>query len=282
MPRLAEIEAHAASMDALLGIVGAMRSLAGIRAQEAQRALPGIRRYAAVVAEAIGTTLPFIDDGRPPAASTRGRTRALVVLAAEHGFVGGFNERLMNRLESLRRPSDLLLVMGSRGAAVAVERGLRPVWTHAMATRSAGALEAAYLLSAELFRRLGPGRLAGVEVLFGRFHRLGLWEVECKSILPLDPAVIPRRSFSQPPLLNLRPADLLEQLTGEYVFAQLMETIVESVASENAARFAAMESAIDNVRKKLGQLRQEASRVRQDEITTELLDLVVGADAVGE
>ncbi len=282
MPRLAEIEAHVASMDALQGIVGAMRSLAGIRVQEAQRALPGIRRYAQVMAEAIGATLPFIEDRRWAAAAAPGRVRGLVVLAAEHGFSGGFNERLMDRLALVRDPSDLLLVMGSRGAAVIVERGLQPTWTHAMATRSGGALEAAYRLSSELFRRLRPGGLARVEIVFSRFRQLGHWDVEHKSILPLDPAAIPRPPLRQLPLHNLPPDGLLEKLTGEYVFAQLMEAIVESIASENTARFAAMESATDNVRKKLDQLRQEANRVRQEEITTELLDLVVGAEAVGE
>ena len=54
MTRLAEIQGHIANMDELLDIVGAMRSLAGMRVQEAQRALPGIRRYAESMAAAIG------------------------------------------------------------------------------------------------------------------------------------------------------------------------------------------------------------------------------------
>ena len=63
--------------------------------------------------------------------------------------------------------------------------------------------------------------------------------------------------------------------------ALLTEKLVEAVSSENAARFAAMESAHGNVGKKLEQLREEANRVRQDEITMELLDLVTGAEAAG-
>ena len=54
---------------------------------------------------------------------------------------------------------------------------------------------------------------------------------------------------------------------------------VESLASESAARFAAMEAAHGNVSGKLDQLRQEARQARQAEITTELLDLVTGAEA---
>jgi F-type H+-transporting ATPase subunit gamma len=60
----------------------------------------------------------------------------------------------------------------------------------------------------------------------------------------------------------------------------LTEAAVESLASENAARFAAMASAHDNVSKKLEELRQDARQARQTEITTELLDLVAGAEAL--
>ncbi len=67
---------------------------------------------------------------------------------------------------------------------------------------------------------------------------------------------------------------------AEYVSAPLTEAAVESIASENAARFSAMESAHDNVAKKLDQLRREASQARQSEITTEMLDLVTGAEAL--
>jgi F-type H+-transporting ATPase subunit gamma len=67
---------------------------------------------------------------------------------------------------------------------------------------------------------------------------------------------------------------------AEYLFALLTEAAVESIASENAARFAAMESAHDNVSKKLAGLQQNARQARQTEITSELLDLITGAEAI--
>jgi F-type H+-transporting ATPase subunit gamma len=55
---------------------------------------------------------------------------------------------------------------------------------------------------------------------------------------------------------------------------------MEALASENAVRFTGMDSAHENVSKKLEELREDARHARQDEITTELLDLVNGADAL--
>jgi F-type H+-transporting ATPase subunit gamma len=60
----------------------------------------------------------------------------------------------------------------------------------------------------------------------------------------------------------------------------LTEAAVESLASENAARFAAMQSAHGNVSKKLEELQQQARLMRQNEITSELLELVTGAEAM--
>jgi len=279
MARLAEIEGHIASMSELSDIVGAMRSLAGMRVQEAQRTLPGIRSYAASISAGIGAALLLMPEPAPQMPGTRSRP-ALVLCAAEHGFVGGFNERLIEAAETATRPGDALFVLGSRGAVLALERGRRPAWTAAMATRPAGAPETVRRLSAELYSGIARGEISRVEVMFGRSCQGSAPALERRLVLPLDLASLAAKQPRQAPLHNLAPQALLERLMSEYVFALLTEAVVESIASENAARFAAMESAHDNVSKKLDQLRQSARQARQAEITTELLDLVTGAEAL--
>jgi F-type H+-transporting ATPase subunit gamma len=278
MTRLAEIEGHIASMDELLDIVGAMRSLAGMRLQEAQRALPGIRRYAESMAEAIGAALLLIPSPAETLAIS-GR-RALVLCAAEHGFVGGFNERLVEAAQGVLETRDLLFVLGSRGAALALERGRPASWVRPMATRLAGAPETINHLITELYVRIARGEISRVEVMFGRYRQGGTPTIERHLLLPLDVASLALEQPRQPPLHNLASQPLLERLIAEYVFALLTEASVESISSENAARFAAMESAHDNVTKKLAQLRQSAQQARQTEITDELLDLVTGTEAL--
>jgi F-type H+-transporting ATPase subunit gamma len=279
MPRLAELEARVASMDALLGIVGAMRSLAGVRVQEAQRLLPGIRSYAQSMATAIGSTLAFIDEEAAITTRTGKKGRLIILLTAEHGFTGGFNERLLETVLPILSSADALLVLGNRGAAILKERGQRPVWTQAMATQSKGVLDATHRLSGEIYRHLAAAEKGRVEVIFSRYDRLGSWRVERKSLLPLDLSGLRAAPPRQPPLHHLPPSALIERLTGEYVFAQLMEAVMESLASENSARFASMESAHDNITKKLDHLRQETNQQRQEEITMEILDLLIGAEA---
>jgi len=101
MTRLSKIHSHIASMDELLDIVGAMRSLAGMRVQESQHALPGIRSYADSMATAIGSALLLMPQPVTEAHQRRGRGAAILCMA-EHGFVGGFNERMRSRTQSFR------------------------------------------------------------------------------------------------------------------------------------------------------------------------------------
>lgn len=278
MMRLAEIEAQIAGMRELLNIVAAMRSLAGMRMQEAQIALPGIRSFANNVAGGIADARLLLADGLPtsPTAHT---PRTIILFAAEHGFIGGFNERLLDEAQVAAARDDLLFILGTRGAALATERGLQPVWTYPMATRSASAPETARRLSSELYRRIARGEISRIDVIYPRCGRGGAAAIEQLSLLPLDVTTLKARPLRAAPLHNLQPLVLHERLLAEYVFALLTEATVEAIAAENAARLAAMGAAHDNVSRKLEALHRDARYARQAEITTEVLDIVTGAEA---
>ncbi len=279
MTRLADIEGHIASMRELLNIVRAMRSLAGVRVQEAQRALPGIRSYAQSMAGAIGSALLLMPQDATAKPDRKG-PKALILCAGEHGFVGGFNERLVEAAEAVLEASDALFILGSRGAAFAVGRGRKVAWTSPMATRPASVPRSVSELAAELYSRIMRGEISRVEVMFARYRQGNPSIIESALLLPLDIASLAANQPRQAPLHNLEAGPLFEKLAAEYVFALLTEAAVELIASENAARFAAMNFAHGNVSKKLDQLQQQARQARQAEITTELLDLITGSEAL--
>jgi F-type H+-transporting ATPase subunit gamma len=278
MTRLAEISGHLTSMAKLRDVVGAMRSLAGMRLQEAQHALPGVRRYADSMAESIGAALLLTPQPAAQAPPSTGR-RALILCTAEHGFVGAFNERLLDAAQTRLEPKDLLFLIGSRGAALACERGRNPTWTHSMASRVAAVPDVVNRLTDELYTRIVRGELVRIELISSRYRQGATPAVEHRGLLPLDTAALALTQPRQPPLHDLGAARLLERLVAEYVFALLTGAVVESIASENACRFAAMDAAHENVGKKLDDLRQAARQARQGEITAELLDLIAGAEA---
>ncbi len=278
MTRLAELQARIGTMSELRELIGAMRLLAGMRLQEAQKALPGIRSYAHAMATAIGQALLLVPQGAAALAPARGR-RGLILFAAEHGFVGAFTERLLDEIDKTRDPDDVLFLLGSRATTWAAERGIRPAWSVPMASRLTGIPETVRLLTATAYGHLARGEIAGLDVLFARSRSGRMPSIQRQQLLPLDLSMLTLSAARHPPLHNLDPELLLEKLGAEYVLALLSEAAVESLASENAARFAAMTAAHDNVTERLDGLRQMARQARQNEITTELLDLVTGAEA---
>lgn len=276
MTRLVEIQDHIASMGDLRDIVGAMRSLASMRVQESLQALPGARLYALHVAAAVASArrlLPW----QVPAGGAAPR-RAIILCLAEHGFVGGFNERIFEALVRLREPSDIFLALGSRGTALLHERGIAVGWNRPMPTRLSGVPDAADRLASEVYTLISGG-VSRVEILFSRYRHGAASTVQHQVLVPLESSAQGTMA-AQPPLHNLAPQRLLEKLVSEYIFARLTEAMIESLASENAARFAAMDSAHDNVDKKLDGLHQEERTARQSEVTAELLDLITGAEAL--
>jgi F-type H+-transporting ATPase subunit gamma len=291
--RLAEIERHVASMEELQRIIGAMRAIASMRMQEAVRALASVRDYGTALAEALHDALALADErarlpggdgsGHKDATGARARRhvrRAIVLFASEHGFVGGFNQRLIEAVESDLAVTDTLMIVGGRGTSLAAERGHPAAWSHPLATRLAGIPETVWFIEEALLARISREEIVRAEAIFGRCSRCGELTIERRSLFPLELARAASKRRGLPPLHDLPVPELLEKLTAEYMLAQLTEAATEALVAENAARFAAMESARDNVGRKLETLRLDASRARQEEITTELLDLITGAQAL--
>jgi F-type H+-transporting ATPase subunit gamma len=249
-----------------------------MRVQEAQHALPGVRRYAETMADGLGTELLWAP-GSAEAERRDGGHRALVLCTAEHGFVGAFTERIFAAAERLQDRDVQLFILG-RAAALAHQRGWDVAWTHPIPTRPDGVPETIERLITALYRALAAGALTRVEVISARHLQGQAMAIERRLLFPVEPTPFATKGARPSPLHNLRAELLLEKLLADYVFARLTEAAIESVASENAARFAAMDSAHANVSRKLDELRNDARQARREEITTELLDLVTGAEAL--
>ena len=278
MSRAAVLRARTASIEELSRVVTAMRSLAAEQVQEAERALPGIRRCAEIVSNAIARTRSLLGASLAPMTVPP----RLVVVCSERGFVGGFNERLIEQAAAMPEAiAGHTWIVGTRGVQLARSRRLATEWTMPMASHARGVFDAARALAEEIEQRLAGGELAGIAILATRHLPGEPAAIERRALLPL-PASEGRDAAALPPLHHLAPDELLAQLVGEYVADELALVLMESFASENAARLQAMEAARHHISDKLRDLRGEANHLRQEEITAELLDVITGAEAVRE
>jgi F-type H+-transporting ATPase subunit gamma len=258
-------------------VVGALRALAAMRSQQAQRSLAGMRSYADIVRGAL-TRILDMTGAEVSGGISRPRPErpALVLFCAEYGFAGGFTRHIVETVAA--EPPDRLWVVGRRGALLCEERKLAVEWSTSMATQPEAVLDTAHRLVAALTRQYGATALGPLDIICAQRRGLQI-AVTRRSLLPIETAPsAPHDVF--PPLLNQTPDELIGPLVEEYLFAEIAHAAMESFVSENTARLMAMETARHNIEDKLESLVTEERRLRQEETTTELFDIMTGAAAV--
>ncbi|MBN3848814.1 hypothetical protein G3N58_18565 [Paraburkholderia sp. Ac-20342] len=280
--RLSDVEARIASVHELESVVSAMRGIAAARSQEARSRLDGIRACADLIGAAIGDALMLDDhDTQPSRADADGGTHVVIVVCAEQGFVGMFNEHMIEAAANLPGTDARgYFVIGGRGAVVADAHGLKIDWSAPMVAHADEVATLASRITEALYERLETGRATRVTVLHAVPQLSATIEILQKSLLPFDFTrfAVPARHLA--PLVTLAPQRLLAELAEEYVYAQLCEALMLSFAAENEARMRAMVAARTNVLDTLDQLTGDFRRLRQEEITAEIVELSAGSPAV--
>ena len=184
-----------------------------------------------------------------------------------------------------RRPDDLLFMLGSRGAALAVERGRQVAWTRPMATRLDGVAGRASIgLPANSMPASRGARFPAWTVMFGRYRQGAR-----RAAIDATPALAARHRClaasapRQAPLHNLAPRALFEKLDGRIRVRALDRgrRRIDRQRERRALRRHGSRRTTMSPRSS-AQLRQAARQARQSEITSELLDLITGAEAIGK
>jgi F-type H+-transporting ATPase subunit gamma len=282
MARVQEIAAQIASLKELSGVIAAIRVMATAQMQQGQRALDAVRNYTEIIRRAFVEAAVLVpDDGEAAPAQLPPRP-GLVVFCSEHGFCGAFNEALIRAAaESVKQEANLrLLFVGSRGAQRAAEHGLRPHLMLTMATHSGGVGAAARRVGAALYPMFVAQTITSAEVLYMREISGQAPSLQRLTLLPFEASPVGAHQTTAPPLFNLQPRQLRDDIAAEYVFAMLEAAAMESFTSENAARFRTMQAAHENIERKSAELDRLARRLRQEAVTAEILELIGGAEAL--
>jgi F-type H+-transporting ATPase subunit gamma len=274
--RLSDVRARIVATRQLETVFTAMRGLAAARSREAQSRLEGARAYARALGEAIGAALSLAPQDAPMRAfDSRGQPSRHVVLVfcAEQGFAGAFSERILDVARRLAPRAPLYLV-GERGRATALEQQLDVAWSTPMPAHVENVPLLAERIAETLYDRLASDETTRVSLVHGVPAAASEGAaIVARPLIPLDLARFPAPARARAPLVNLAPTALIESLAQEYVFAELCEAAVLSYAAENEARMLAMTGARNNVRRTLDELTARHRRLRQEQITEEIIEL---------
>ena len=217
------------------------------------------------------------------------RKVAHVVIAADRGLCGAYNSSIFRAAEgSIREHRELgqdyeLVVVGRKTESYFRYRNYRIMSaltgfsdqpSYEDARRIAHAVEGPFL----------SGEVDKVQLIYTRFASAGFQEVVIRPLMPLDPETFQAHEREGPaPDYEFEPSasEILDQLLPRYAEARVYAALLNAAASEHAARQRAMKSATDNAEDLITSLTRTMNRARQDAITTEIMEVVGGAEALG-
>ena len=293
MPSLKEIKGRIGSVQSTLKITSAMKLVASAKLRKAQQTIEGMRPYERklqemmerLVAQAGGTgtsqwsARPVQGEGVPARQKV-----ALVAFASNSSLCGAFNANAVRlALETLRSYGDADVTVYSVGRKMA--ESMRKIGKPSPEDYQTLADKPSYAPAAELAGSLmdafREGRLDRVDLVYNHFVSSGKQVAVCETLLPMG-NVIPSGAESVAKesetdyILEPSAAELLEELLPKSLRLKFYTALLDSNASEHAARTVAMQTATDNGEDLLQELTLQYNKGRQQKITSEILDLAGG------
>ena len=219
---------------------------------------------------------------------------AVLILTSDRGFAGGYNANVLRVAQGLRAllsergVEPVTYVVGQRGISWHRFRGreIAEQWRgFSEAPKHDNARDIAATLVEAFGRPAEEGGVDEIYIVYTEFVSMLTQNAVVRRILPLEIAETTEEPVSGPvPLYEFEPSPqaVLDALLPWYVESRIYHALLESAASEIAARRRAMKSATDNANDLLEQFTREANQARQAEITQEISEIVGGANALAE
>jgi F-type H+-transporting ATPase subunit gamma len=300
-----EVKNRIASVKNIHKITRAMEMVAAARLRRAEQRIDAMRPYAQAIRKMTkqvsdaSSTVPRIAllEERENV-----RTVGIVLVTGDRGLAGAFNTNIIREGMRLKREfadegaEISFAVVGRRGNSTLSFRG-ETVANSYMGFTDRPAFTDARAISKDVVSSYVDGEFDRVELVYNRYVSPLTQYVRRQTLLPLQEAEvygegIPEAEEPADPELaeahekaywdyEPEPELLLPMLFEEYVDLSVYRALLESSASELGARMTAMRSAAENAQDMIGDLTLEMNRVRQAEITQEILEVVSGAEALG-
>jgi F-type H+-transporting ATPase subunit gamma len=299
MPSLKEIKGRIGSVKSTLKITSAMKLVASAKLRKAQQTIEGMRPYEMKLQEILARVMEQAGAAsfsgayartEPQNASEEGETAAkqkiaLVAFASNSSLCGAFNANVVRlALETLRsyENADVTVYSVGRKMAESMKKVGKPSPEDYQKLADKPAYAPAAELAESLMEAYREGRLDRVDLVYNHFVSSGKQVPVRETLLPMGEipsGVIPSEAKESDIDYILEPsaAELLEDLLPKSLRLKFYTALLDSNASEHAARTVAMQTATDNGEDLLQELTLQYNKGRQQKITSEILDLAGGS-----
>jgi F-type H+-transporting ATPase subunit gamma len=284
VPSQREIRRRIASVRNIKQITRAMQFVAASKLKRAQDGTLQSRPYADKIDEVLSDLAAVLGgDDHPLLAKREGGTRAIVLITTDRGLAGSLNTntiRFASEQITITEGEDLKLITVGRKGHAAMRRARLPI----AATFEGFGDRPNFASVIPLSRLLTDDYLAGtystIDLIYPRFHSTLVQRPVLDRLLPVEPTGdtqgIPGHQF----IFEPNPDEVLRQLMPRYVATRVFQAVLELTASEQSARMVAMKNATENAQELIDDLTLTYNKVRQTNITREMIEIATGAQAI--
>jgi len=274
--------------ESLAGIVSMMRAISAASIRKYEQAVESLADYSLTVERGLWVALgnDQTSDRQAPVDSVS--EVGAVLFGTDQGLCGSFNDQITRHaVNELGDSKASIVTVGLRGADALQMVGKTPAEVLLNPSSLAGVTGLVQDLLIRLEGWQATGRYGRVLLFHNRYRAGSAVEQRTVQLVPLNLSQMrslpggrwPTRTL---PTFRMERKELVAALVREYLFITLYRAAVESLAAEHGIRLMAMQEAERNIGERLEIFQFEARRLRQDAITSELLDIVGGFEAVGD
>ena len=293
MPNLKELKNRISSVKSTRKITSAMKMVAASKLRRAQELAESSRVYADslsfILSSLAGNTknsadLPEILTGRE-----NSKISLLIVNSSDRGLCGGFNSNLFRNAKKWisdqqgQGKSVKIMTVGKKASSFYKKTDLDIVASFEDLNSNDRQLQVSEEIKNKIMELFENNEIDEVSILFNKFVSAISQEPTYQSLIPLsNDETSEDESESNNAIFEFEPDknELLEYLVPRNFLTQIYRSVLESSASEHAARMTSMDNATRNAGDMIDRLTLTYNRTRQAFITKELIEIISGAEAV--
>jgi F-type H+-transporting ATPase subunit gamma len=287
MPSLLDLRRRIRAVKSTQQITKAMKMVSASKLRRAQERLVAARPFATEMLRVLNGLAARVEPDAHPLLETRPASSGptmLIVITADRGLAGSFNANVVkgaNNFIAKDNPADgvALGLVGRKGREFFVRRGFDVRYEAINIFMKLEYAEAKKIADAAI-DEFTSGRVSSVYLVYNEFKSIMTQRVVLERLLPIPKLEIEPGEQQTDYLFEPGPEQILGSLLPRHVETQIWRALLESAASEHAARMTAMDAATRNSSEILDSLTLYMNKVRQAAITREIIEVVSGAEAL--
>ena len=284
MANLKDIRNKIKSVKSIQQVTKAMKMVAAAKLRKSQENMEKARPYSGSMKETINSILPDIDRRLLPVLENRPIKKSLfIVVSADRGMAGGFNANVIKRVEkdinAFGKDSSELICIGKKAYDHFKNRDYNMI-KYYVDFWSDLKFNLAKSIGDDIVERYRNKEIDSVHFIYNEFKSVASQVIRSERLFPLEYHETDTNKSIDAKVFMPSKNEIIKTLIPKYINVQIWQYFLESNASEQAARMLAMENATENAGEMITDLSLEYNKARQAAITTEIIEIVSGANAL--